>query len=73
MRTYILLIPILLAVPATAVAQDGSRRGTPVPARALREAAEARRAVVRHPAQLRAARVAVDAVSPPPAKRPRGS
>lgn len=73
MRTFVPLFTILIAaVPATAAAQEGPRRGAPVPARAVREASDARRAAVRQLASVRAPRAAADAIAAPPPKRPRG-
>ena len=73
MRKYGLLAAIMLAVPpAAAPAQEGPRRGAPVPARAVQEAAAARRAFVPQPSAARAARTTADAVRALPLKRPRG-
>jgi hypothetical protein len=73
MRTYVLLAATLLAVsPAAARAQEGPRRGAPVPARAAQDAAAARRAFVAPPSAAHAARNAADAIRALPLKRPRG-
>jgi hypothetical protein len=73
MRKYVLFAATLLIVsPAAARAQEGPRRGAPVPARAVQEAAAARRAFVSPPSAARAARNAADAVRALPLKRPRG-
>jgi hypothetical protein len=70
MRKHVLIAALLLAASPSALrAQEGPRRGAPVPARAVQEASAARRAFVRPPSTAQAARSAAAAVRALPPKR----
>jgi hypothetical protein len=71
----LILLSILVLFPAALSAQQGGRRGAPVPARAVREAAAARPTVPKEVGSRTASPRAPGrfAEPPRPEKRPRGS
>ena len=68
------LMFVLLAAPAALAAQEGPRRGAPVPSRAVREADAIRPTVPKESTGARASRVPARQAPPAaPSKAPRGS